>query len=137
MSHVLEVLEHSCAKLPFDRFSSLREEVLRDLQNYHISTPTFLRTNFYGAVVSEVPRFEPQDKAEALKHLTLEQFKAFVKEFFHSVFFNALISGNISREKAWSLTDRIRTALFDSSVVPMSQCVLWQVFLFCFLKGFL
>jgi secreted Zn-dependent insulinase-like peptidase len=127
LDHVLEVMEHSCTKLTFERFSSLHEQLLRELLNYSISTPTYLRANNMGAIVSEVPRWESHECAEALKYVTLDRFKLYVKDFFRSVHFAALIAGNVSLEKAWSITDRVRRTLFDSSVVPMSPIAVNQV----------
>ncbi len=127
LAHVMEVLENSCAKLALEHFSSLREKLLRDLQNYHVVNPCYLRTHYYGSIVSEVPRWEPHECADALKSVTLDRFKLFVKDFFHSVFFLALISGNVSKDKAWSITDRIRRTLFHESAIPISPAAVWQV----------
>lgn len=142
LGHVLEVLEHSCAKLEYGSFSSLHEKLLRDLQNYHTINNCYLRTHYCGSIVTESPRWEPLECAEALKCVTLERFKSFVAEFFRTVYFTALVAGNVSRDKAWSITDRIRRALFPVSVNPMSaSCVFSQaqlclfvfvVFLFTF-----
>ncbi len=112
LGYFLETLENGCAGLTFDRFAPLREQLLRELQNYNIVTNTYMRSVYYGAVATEIPRWDSNECAEALALVDLDRFQTFVREFFRSIYFMGLVEGNISREGAWGIVDRVRRSLF-------------------------
>ena len=129
MTAILDTIEYAQERLSFDRFPSLREKLMREYQNYDLTTDAYQRAMHYSSVALESPRWAMEEYLEALEWVNLHSFKSFLDSFLQCVHFSMLIEGNVTRLGAWSIADHARKTLFCSKrkAMPMSAMAVSSV----------
>ncbi|XVE95949.1 hypothetical protein REPUB_Repub02eG0179500 [Reevesia pubescens] len=94
-----------------DRFSVIKEMVMKDYQNYKFQQP-YQQAMYYCSLILEDDTWPWMEKLEVLPCLNVEDLAIFAPMMFSRAFLECYIAGNIKREEAESMIQHVEDVFF-------------------------
>jgi insulysin len=100
------------------KFLLIREKKLRSLENFFMDPPHNL-ASYNNRLLLNCPYFSKTDYINVIKDLTTQQQNLHNKNILRSVFYEALIMGNFTKEEGLTISDRMEKII--SRPPPLQQ----------------
>ncbi|XP_057982106.1 insulin-degrading enzyme-like 1, peroxisomal [Malania oleifera] len=109
-------------KVKPDRFSVIKEIVMKDYQNFKFQQP-YQQAAYYCSLILQDNTLPWMEELEVLPHLEADDLTKFAPQMLSRAFLESYIAGNIERHEAELMIHHIEDVLFNSNN-PVSQPLL-------------
>jgi len=106
------IVELKSIHLSKERFTSLKNEMLRSLKNFN-KEGAYHQARVFSRKISRGTYFAPNDKYSVLESLTYEMMQQFPKELFSQLYIESLVHGNVDAEQAKQWIRKLQSALVE------------------------
>jgi len=99
-------------KVDENRYEIFKENYSRELSN-HASNQPYNHATYFNTVALSSCQWTQEELAESLKSVAASDVQDYIGRMFESVFVESLMCGNLTPQKALSLTDKVEGILQD------------------------